>query len=118
MHLCIIVVQNLRAACRMESERQILSATEADWSREAAPYNTWAPSRALLKCIRDYQTAAGPLSFLIKKAAVIRHRFWSVVTGAAGSVWTALGSSWAHVPVVAAVVMGGWRSHAPPHGSM
>ena len=29
-----------------------------------------------------------------------------------------LGSSWAHVPVVAAVVMGGWRSHAPPHGSM
>jgi len=82
MHLCIIVVKNLRPACRMESERQILSATEADWSREAAPYNTWAPSRALLKCIRDYQTAAGPLSFLIKKAAVIRHRFWSVVTGA------------------------------------
>ncbi len=66
----------------MDNVRQILSASEPDWSRETAPRHSWAPSRALIKCIRDYQAATGPLSFIVKKAAVIRHRFWSAVTGA------------------------------------
>jgi serine O-acetyltransferase len=56
-----------------------ISATEPDWSRERREHG-WEPSKALLKCIRDYQRANG--SGLGAKLAVLRHRFWSVVTGA------------------------------------
>jgi serine O-acetyltransferase len=55
-----------------------VSATEPDWSRERR--NGWEPGKALLKCIRDYQRANG--NGLSAKIAVLRHRFWSVVTGA------------------------------------
>jgi serine O-acetyltransferase len=55
------------------------SATEPDWSRERRGHG-WEPGKALLKSIRDYQRANG--SGLGAKLAVLRHRFWSVVTGA------------------------------------
>jgi serine O-acetyltransferase len=45
----------------------------------------WQPSRALLAAIRDYQHHAesrNPLRIPLKKWAVLRHRFWGVVTGA------------------------------------
>jgi serine O-acetyltransferase len=61
------------------------SAETPDWSREAKPRGAWAPSRALLASIRAYQRHAAsrrPWSFVLKKWAVLRHRFWSVVTGA------------------------------------
>jgi serine O-acetyltransferase len=61
-----------------------ISAAEPDWSREARTA-FWQPSRALLQSIRAYQRHAGsraPLAVLARQVAVLRHRFWSVVTGA------------------------------------
>lgn len=56
-----------------------ISATEPDWSRERQSHD-WEPGKALLKSIRDYQKSNG--SGLGAKLAVLRHRFWSMVTGA------------------------------------
>ena len=56
----------------------ILSATEPDWSRERR--NGWEPGKALVKTIRDYQRSGG--SGVGAKMATLRHRFWSVITGA------------------------------------
>lgn len=64
---------------------EAVSATEPDWSREAKRFFEWAPSRSLLAAIRNYQRHAGrggPWHRLVRKVAVLRHRFWSVVTGA------------------------------------
>lgn len=66
----------------MSDEKVGVSSNVADWSREALVKGTWSPSRALLLSIRSYQRASGPLRVLIRKVAVFRHRFWSVVTGA------------------------------------
>lgn len=55
----------------------MISATEPDWSREV-PRRFWDPSRKLLQSLRSYQRSQG----LRRKWAVLRHRFWSVVTGA------------------------------------
>lgn len=57
------------------------SATEPDWSRERKR-QAWDPPRALLQSIRDYQRARSRGSVLAAKVATIRHRFWSMVTGA------------------------------------
>lgn len=62
-----------------------ISATVPDWSREARPRFAWAPSHALLASLRDYQRVAGsrhPWHRVVRMSAVLRHRFWSVVTGA------------------------------------
>lgn len=56
-----------------------------DWVREYKQPFAWQPSRALLAAIRDYQrcnASISPVHLLIKKWAVLRHRFWCVVTGA------------------------------------
>jgi len=56
----------------------------ADWSREE-PQQFWDPGRKLLKTIRSYQfwrKKSGLLAHLVGKWLVLRHRFWSVVTGA------------------------------------
>jgi len=66
-------------------KRRELSSREPDWSREFKPAFTWFPSRSLLGSIRAYQrsrASSSPLAFLIRAVAVLRHRFWSVVTGA------------------------------------
>ena len=66
-------------------ERTDLSATCPDWSREAKPLLAWMPSRSLLASIRAHSRAAGsrnPWHVLLRKLAVLRHLFWSVVTGA------------------------------------
>jgi len=58
--------------------------TVPQWQREQ-PRSFWDPSRQLLKPIRDYQKIAdtnNPILVLKKKFCVLRHRFWSVVTGA------------------------------------
>jgi serine O-acetyltransferase len=65
--------------------RPLVSATEADWSREAKSFWAWNPSRSLLASLRAYERAASsnrPIAVLKRKAAVLRHRFWSAVTGA------------------------------------
>lgn len=62
-----------------------ISAEVPDWSREKKRIFSWNPSRALLASIRSYQRHAesrNPVRILVKKWAVLRHRFWSVVTGA------------------------------------
>lgn len=62
-----------------------ISASIPDWRREEKALLSWNPSRSLLACIRTYQRYQGsrnPILIVIKKVAVLRHRFWSVVTGA------------------------------------
>ena len=55
-----------------------------DYNREK-PRRIWDPSRKLLKSIRDYQkidSDSNLFKLIYKKFCVIRHRFWSIVTGA------------------------------------
>lgn len=62
-----------------------ISSTVPDWSREAKPFFAWNPSRSLLASIRAHQRASAsraPWAVVLRKWAVLRHRFWSVVTGA------------------------------------
>lgn len=61
-----------------------ISATEPDWSREEFD-RWWSPPQQLLKSIRKYQewrARKGLLAKLICKIYVVKHRFWSIVTGA------------------------------------
>lgn len=58
----------------------MLSATHADWARERRQIGKWEPSKSLLAAIRDYQSARK--GSLLSKWTVLRHRFWSAVTGA------------------------------------
>jgi serine O-acetyltransferase len=79
-------------ACRLQGKWQAsgttgtmtVSAEEPDWSRESKALLEWAPSRSLLASIRMYQRHGGNgiVSRLMRAVAVMRHRFWSVVTGA------------------------------------
>jgi serine O-acetyltransferase len=61
-----------------------ISAEIPDWNREQ-PREFWDPGRKLLLAIRRYQywrRRAGLFATLARRWLVIRHRFWSVVTGA------------------------------------
>ena len=61
-----------------------ISADIADWSRET-PQHFWDPGRKLLLAIRRYQywqQRSGVFAPALRRLLVIRHRFWSVVTGA------------------------------------
>jgi serine O-acetyltransferase len=61
-----------------------VSAEIVDWTREA-PQRFWDPGRKLLRAIRRYQYwrgRRGPLATVLCNWLVVRHRFWSVVTGA------------------------------------
>jgi serine O-acetyltransferase len=62
----------------------MISADVPDWTREK-PTRFWDPGRKLLLTIRRYQAwekRTGPVARRIRRAIVLRHRFWSVVTGA------------------------------------
>lgn len=63
-----------------------VSAETPDWSREYKTFFSWIPSRSLLASIRAYQRHAQSSNIfcrmVLKRMAVLRHRFWSVVTGA------------------------------------
>jgi serine O-acetyltransferase len=68
-----------------EGDVNVVSAETPDWSRERKSIVEWAPSRALIASIRAYQrhtTSRGWLAPLLRKVAVLRHRWWSAVTGA------------------------------------
>ena len=61
------------------------SATIPDWSREHRPVGSWMPSRSLLATIRAYQRIGDsrrPWHVVQRRWLVLRHRFWSIVTGA------------------------------------
>lgn len=62
----------------------IPSSALPDWSREAKPLFAWVPSKSLLASIRSYQRYGGktPWAYFLRKLAILRHKFWSVVTGA------------------------------------
>lgn len=59
-----------------------ISATDPDWTRESKAAGSWDPPRALLASIRRYQGARGVWAPVVRNLAVLRHRFWSAVTGA------------------------------------
>lgn len=62
----------------------MVSATEPDWKREQTQHY-WDPGRRLLASIRSYQRHAnngGLLAKFMAGIAIVRHRFWSVITGA------------------------------------
>lgn len=62
-----------------------ISAMVPDWTREGKKFFSWCPSRSLLASIRAYQchaTSRHPLGVICRKFAVLRHIFWSIVTGA------------------------------------
>ncbi|SRR6266581_2705912 len=62
-----------------------ISALEPDLSREYKMAFSWCPSRSLLASIRTYQRysdSRNPFLVFTRKIAVLRHRFWSIVTGA------------------------------------
>ena len=66
------------------SDPATVSAEVPDWSREM-PRSFWDPGRKLLLAIRRYQywhAKKGPVAALTRKWIVLRHRFWSVITGA------------------------------------
>jgi len=66
------------------SETGALPTREPDWSRESKRAFAWCPSRSLLASIRAYQRlqdAKGVVARFLSRWAVLRHRFWSVVTG-------------------------------------
>jgi len=62
-----------------------ISADVPDWTRERKSFFSWGPSRSLLASIRAYQrnaTAKNPLRLFGRQFAVLRHGFWTIVTGA------------------------------------
>jgi serine O-acetyltransferase len=66
------------------SQGEEISAVEPDWTREALA-RPWDPGRQLLRCIRSYQrwrSRGGVLALLPRYYNVLKHRFWSVVSGA------------------------------------
>ena len=68
-----------------ENTHHEVSASVPDWSREHKAWYNWDPSRSLLASIRSYQRAKASRSLfgsVVRRIAVIRHRFWSAVTGA------------------------------------
>ena len=65
--------------------RENISADAPDWSREAKSAWSWHPSRSLLASLRAYERVrlgSGPHHALWRALAILRHRFWSIVTGA------------------------------------
>ena len=65
--------------------KNVVSAETPDWSRERKGIFEWAPSRALIASIRAYQRYASSRGWwagVWRAVAVLRHRWWSVVTGA------------------------------------
>ena len=62
-----------------------VSAQVPDWTREQCGWFEWRPGAQLVRSIRFYQAVCRlprPVRFLLRPLAVLRHRFWSVVSGA------------------------------------
>lgn len=76
-------------------DRDILtSAVTPDWSRESKALFAWQPNRSLLASLRSYERWSAstlPWALLMRMIAVLRHRFWSVITGAEISPGTRIG---------------------------
>ena len=71
-----------------------VSADTPDWSREAKPFWQWHPARSLLASLRAFEAVRqSPRAdhALRRRFAVLRHRFWSAVSGADIPLGCALG---------------------------
>ena len=71
-----------------------ISAKTPDWMRERKAVFSWDPSRSLLASIRAYQrhaVSSNPFHVIGRKIAVVRHRFWGIVTGADIPIRTRIG---------------------------
>lgn len=69
----------------LEQVEKRISSTVPDWSREAKRWFEWVPAKSLLASLRSYERwrqNRWPWGPAMRKWAVLRHRFWSVVTGA------------------------------------
>lgn len=69
----------------MPDDQGGVSSSVPDLSREFKRWFAWDPGRSLLASLRSYQRhrrSRNPLRMVMKMLAVLRHRFWSVVTGA------------------------------------
>jgi len=63
----------------------VISATVPDWSREAKSFFSWDPGRSLMASLRSYEKwhhRRDPVAATMRTVAVIRHRIWSILTGA------------------------------------
>lgn len=72
------------SGARNEQKQPTISAVLPDWTREK-PQCFWDPGRKLLLTIRRYQTwrnRNGLIATCMRKWLVLRHGFWSVITGA------------------------------------
>jgi serine O-acetyltransferase len=75
-------------------KHNLISATEPDWSREAKSILDWQPGRSLLASLRSYERwkyRRNPIAVSMRVLAVLRHRFWSIVTGAEIPLGTSIG---------------------------
>ena len=73
--------------------RQV-SAVHPDWSRERKSFWTWHPAASLIATLRGYERWSqrrGPVAALMCKMTVLRHRFWSIVSGADIPLCTQIG---------------------------
>lgn len=71
-----------------------ISAHEPDFTREYKTIFSWCPSRSLIASIRTYQrysNSRNPFAICVRSIAALRHRFWSIVTGADIPVNTQIG---------------------------
>jgi serine O-acetyltransferase len=62
-----------------------VSSEVPDWSRESLSAGEWSPGKHLLASIRGYQRHRlhpVPWSWLALRWCVLKHRFWSAITGA------------------------------------
>jgi len=73
------------AAAGGTAARNPVSAEVPDWSRERRRPGEWSPAKSLIASVRAYQRLAGRrglLALCARRMAVLRHRWWSVVSGA------------------------------------
>ena len=72
--------------CNTDNRSIIVSSETPDWGREYKSFFTWVPSRSLLASIRQYQRSVKSSNVInrtvFKSIAVLRYRFWSIITGA------------------------------------
>lgn len=71
-----------------------VSAHVPDLLRECKSAWSWCPSRSLLASIRSYQRYAdsrNPFLIIASKLAILRYRWWSVITGADIPINTRIG---------------------------
>jgi len=74
----------MRARPDYNERWKAISSEVPDWSREKCECY-WEPGKRLIATIRSYQYWAGrrgPLALFMQKAAALRHRWWSIITGA------------------------------------